>query len=766
MPPFHAFRDGWTDDDESDLEIYEQTAPLQKQKPQRERDASTDVELVDHARTSKGTPPPTSLHSPRARVQRERYVPVDKSIPEVSSRGSTPEFPTTEQEEDEKWQEEFLGKGDKEEWLELSESGDGDEETDQQKYDNDTIEVSYEERTLLGESDELLNGTPSLAAQWQNAVRSPSISISQKPPHSPEPQQSRPRSASTQKLRGNASPSLAARPHREKKDHPPSKTAATPGETPPQVYAISRSNVPVFEIKINGISVMRNQMDSWVNASSMLRAIGVKDGTMRRKILVQTGGPQRVTNGGHWFYQSTWVPLATARHLATMYDTEDATLPLLEISPSDPIERPGDIREAVRPPTNGNPVSVSPQRSASPYEDGELENIADRSAQGHGRLATRGDWSNSSDSEDDVHLPATANRPGPTRSMVTSDLPNTRTALLDRMNSGKKRHSDIPDHSGERPVPPAKRARIESLSAFPPHVSSQDTDSITASYSRGRRDNEKQAAKELRGLLPQRYLDEGADLDGRCNPTTRIIKSAIAFIADLSDQAIGGTTSKSQRRAKKQGEEAGDGHSPARSQPKTKDYNETSSESLTQALIQTLHHSETRIVTSWEGPDHMANPPLRGLDVGPRRKSSDNYSKSKSAIQSLEKWHNLDGLQRVFRRREMADNTAMYEAMQKINRQPIWDRLTEDEKERIRTDEKKAVLQRRFEQGKSHSYFVAQLIDVCKQCGVTECDMLNMVLSKLPKARAAVIDLFNDVVEVDESGKLTIIKPPAGKVGD
>lgn len=332
--------------------------------------------------------------------------------------------------------------------------------------------------------------------------------------------------------------------------------------------------------------------------------------------------------------------------------------------------------------------------------------------------------------------------------------------LGERLDGNRKRLSDTQSLDNTQSLPPTKRARINSLSALSTELPGQTQEPHVARYAQRRRDNEKQAANELRALLPPQYLNDESDIDGQCNPTTKIIQSAVAFIVDLSQQAIskGDYAWICQPRTRK-GENAAD------SDPKIHDYNKASSESLNRKMIQTLQRPETNIVTALDQYGHKTASVLRSQHVGKPRKLTDQYAMSKTAVKNREQWYNLGDLERWFRRRELADNSAIHAAMEKIKYQPVWDRLTEVEKERIRHDERQTVLQQRFDQGKSQSYFVAQLIDVGKQCGVSDGDMLSLVLSKQSKAREAIIELFNGMVEVDESGKLALVNTPTTKTG-
>ncbi|KAJ5797483.1 KilA N-terminal/APSES-type HTH DNA-binding [Penicillium pulvis] len=83
------------------------------------------------------------------------------------------------------------------------------------------------------------------------------------------------------------------------------------------IYSATYSNVPVYEFKIDGDSIMRRRSDDWVNATHVLKAAGF-DKPARTRILereVQKGNHEKV-QGGYGKYQGTWIPLPEARMLA------------------------------------------------------------------------------------------------------------------------------------------------------------------------------------------------------------------------------------------------------------------------------------------------------------------------------------------------------------------------------------------------------------------------------------------------------------------
>ncbi|CAI7662791.1 unnamed protein product [Penicillium bialowiezense] len=83
------------------------------------------------------------------------------------------------------------------------------------------------------------------------------------------------------------------------------------------IYSATYSSHPVYELKLDGDSVMRRREDDWVNATHILKAAGF-DKPARTRILereVQKGVHEKV-QGGYGKYQGTWIPLPEGRMLA------------------------------------------------------------------------------------------------------------------------------------------------------------------------------------------------------------------------------------------------------------------------------------------------------------------------------------------------------------------------------------------------------------------------------------------------------------------
>lgn len=88
---------------------------------------------------------------------------------------------------------------------------------------------------------------------------------------------------------------------------PASDARSAPGAPSPMVYLATYSNVPVYEITVRGIAVMRRRLDGYLNATQILKVAGVEK-ARRTKILekeILTGEHEKV-QGGYGKYQGTW----------------------------------------------------------------------------------------------------------------------------------------------------------------------------------------------------------------------------------------------------------------------------------------------------------------------------------------------------------------------------------------------------------------------------------------------------------------------------
>jgi hypothetical protein len=88
-----------------------------------------------------------------------------------------------------------------------------------------------------------------------------------------------------------------------------SASAAVPASTTggARVYLATYSSVPVYELTVRGIAVMRRRADGFLNATQILKVAGIEKGR-RTKILekeILTGEHEKV-QGGYGKYQGTW----------------------------------------------------------------------------------------------------------------------------------------------------------------------------------------------------------------------------------------------------------------------------------------------------------------------------------------------------------------------------------------------------------------------------------------------------------------------------
>ncbi|KAJ3095130.1 transcriptional regulator swi6 [Physocladia obscura] len=106
-----------------------------------------------------------------------------------------------------------------------------------------------------------------------------------------------------------------------------------------QVYTAKYSDIPVYEMAVRGVKVMRRISDDWLNATHILKVVGYLK-PRRTKILdleVMQGVHEKV-QGGYGGYQGTWVPKNDGIILARRHQVEDILRPIFEFEPKN-----GDI---------------------------------------------------------------------------------------------------------------------------------------------------------------------------------------------------------------------------------------------------------------------------------------------------------------------------------------------------------------------------------------------------------------------------------------
>lgn len=98
-----------------------------------------------------------------------------------------------------------------------------------------------------------------------------------------------------------------------------------------QIYSATYSSVPVFEFVTSEGPIMRRKLDSWINATHILK-IARFPKAKRTRILekdVQTGIHEKV-QGGYGKYQGTYVPLDVGAQIARTFGVYEALQPIFE----------------------------------------------------------------------------------------------------------------------------------------------------------------------------------------------------------------------------------------------------------------------------------------------------------------------------------------------------------------------------------------------------------------------------------------------------
>ncbi|VDC02494.1 unnamed protein product [Peniophora sp. CBMAI 1063] len=102
-----------------------------------------------------------------------------------------------------------------------------------------------------------------------------------------------------------------------------------------QIFKATYSGIPVYEMIVKGVAVMRRRSDSWLNATQILKVAGF-DKPQRTRVLereVQKGEHEKV-QGGYGKYQGTWIPLSRGLELAKQYNCEPQLRPIIDFQPA------------------------------------------------------------------------------------------------------------------------------------------------------------------------------------------------------------------------------------------------------------------------------------------------------------------------------------------------------------------------------------------------------------------------------------------------
>ncbi|PLW47352.1 hypothetical protein PCASD_02559 [Puccinia coronata f. sp. avenae] len=103
----------------------------------------------------------------------------------------------------------------------------------------------------------------------------------------------------------------------------------------PHVYMAVYSSVPVYEVMVRGVGVMRRRSDSYMNATQILKVAGL-DKSKRTRMLEREiiQGEHEKIQGGYGRYQGTWVPFERAKELATQLNVAQLLAAIFDFLPA------------------------------------------------------------------------------------------------------------------------------------------------------------------------------------------------------------------------------------------------------------------------------------------------------------------------------------------------------------------------------------------------------------------------------------------------
>lgn len=202
-------------------------------------------------------------------------------------------------------------------------------------------------RRLTGSSSASVAAAAAVASQTPTQMSPVSPSVMQTPASRPNPELTtpqssfvgRPPSSVPTQQRMLQSTFLASTPGNSsaKRTHSGSPKVTRQDEPTTGIYTATYSGIPVFEMMVNGVAVMRRRHDSSLNATQILKVAGV-DKSKRTKILereILTGTHEKV-QGGYGKYQGTWIPYERGADLCRQYSVFDILQPLLVFDSTNP----------------------------------------------------------------------------------------------------------------------------------------------------------------------------------------------------------------------------------------------------------------------------------------------------------------------------------------------------------------------------------------------------------------------------------------------
>lgn len=164
-----------------------------------------------------------------------------------------------------------------------------------------------------------------------------------------------------------ASPGAESESPNTTKKTPPTHMAGASALPAARVYNAIYSAVQVYECMVRGIAVMRRRVDSYVNATQILKVAGIDKGR-RTKILEKEilPGKHEIVQGGYGKYQGTWIPLERGREIANQFGVTSMLAPLFDYMPPTP-NVPHRMPGTVPPSVSVHRPFYSPQGISSPH---------------------------------------------------------------------------------------------------------------------------------------------------------------------------------------------------------------------------------------------------------------------------------------------------------------------------------------------------------------------------------------------------------------
>ncbi len=152
--------------------------------------------------------------------------------------------------------------------------------------------------------------------------------------------------------------------------------------------------------------------------------------------------------------------------------------------------------------------------------------------------------------------------------------------------------------------------------------------------------------------------------------------------------------------------------------------------------------------------------------LGVSMKQPDEYSMSVLAVRNRERRAEMSDLEAMLEVREKSDTDAKRRVTRAAAQDPLtqWESMSEAQQEDLRQARNSAIMKRRDDDGRSANYFANQILKLATSC-VGETAMLQYLMQSR-KARLKVMSIFDDLVKLEEDGRLRLIAGKGHDMGD